>query len=106
MPGEADAFTRPKRMCWLAKAGFSQSYTYFTWRTTKPELEAYLRELVRAPVADFFRPCFWPTTPDIFPEHLAHGGRAAFVERFCDRPYYFVRAATPQVLLDAVDAVL
>jgi starch synthase (maltosyl-transferring) len=77
----AEAFTRPKLMYALAKSGFSQSYTYFTWRTSKPDLETYLRELVRAPVADFFRPCFWPTTPDIFPEHLAHGGRAAFVQR-------------------------
>jgi len=77
----AEAFTRPKLMYALAKSGFSQSYTYFTWRTSKPDLETYLRELVKAPVADFFRPCFWPTTPDIFPEHLAHGGRAAFVQR-------------------------
>ena len=77
----AEAFTRPKLMHALAKSGFSQSYTYFTWRTTKYELEAYLRELSTPPVADFFRPNFWPTTPDIFPEHLVHGGRAAFVQR-------------------------
>lgn len=72
----AEAFTRPNLMHALAKGGFSQSYTYFTWRTTKLELETYGRELARS--ADFLRPSFWPTTPDIFPEHLAHGGRAAF----------------------------
>jgi starch synthase (maltosyl-transferring) len=77
----SEAFTRPKLKYVLAKSGFSQSYTYFTWRTTKHELEAYLRELVAPPVADFFRPSFWPTTPDIFPEHLVHGGRAAFAQR-------------------------
>lgn len=77
----AEAFTRPKLMYALAKSGFSQSYTYFTWRTTKWELETYLRELASAPVADFFRPNFWPTTPDIFPEHLVHGGRSIFTQR-------------------------
>ncbi|HEU4612341.1 MAG TPA: alpha-1,4-glucan--maltose-1-phosphate maltosyltransferase [Kofleriaceae bacterium] len=77
----AEAFTRPKLMYALAKSGFSQSYTYFTWRTTKWELETYLRELASPPVVDFFRPNFWPTTPDIFPEHLVHGGRAAFIAR-------------------------
>jgi starch synthase (maltosyl-transferring) len=77
----SEAFTRPKVMYALAKSGFSQSYTYFTWRTTKPELEQYLRELAAPPVVDFFRPNFWPTTPDIFPDHLVHGGRAVFVQR-------------------------
>jgi starch synthase (maltosyl-transferring) len=77
----SEAFTRPKLMYALAKSGFSQSYTYFTWRTTKDELEAYIGELTRPPVAEFFRPNLWPTTPDIFPEHLQHGGRAAFVSR-------------------------
>jgi starch synthase (maltosyl-transferring) len=77
----AEAFTRPKLMYALAKAGFSQSYTYFTWRTTKAELAAYATELACTPIAEFFRPNFWPTTPDIFPEHLVHGGRAAFVAR-------------------------
>ncbi|HMG52046.1 MAG TPA: alpha-1,4-glucan--maltose-1-phosphate maltosyltransferase [Kofleriaceae bacterium] len=77
----AEAFTRPKLMYALAKAGFSQSYTYFTWRTTRAELEAYATELARGEVAEFFRPSFWPTTPDIFPEHLVHGGRAGFVLR-------------------------
>jgi len=77
----SEAFTRPKLMYALAKSGFSQSYTYFTWRTTKHDVTAYLQEIVKAPVAEFFRPNFWPTTPDIFPEHLVHGGRAAFVQR-------------------------
>ena len=64
----------------LAKLGFSQSYTYFTWRTTKWELETYLRELTRRGRASIFRPNFWPNTPDILPEHLARrppGVRAA-----------------------------
>jgi starch synthase (maltosyl-transferring) len=77
----SEAFTRPKLMYALTKGGFSQSYTYFTWRTTKPDIEAYCTEIARAPVADYFRPNFWPTTPDIFPEHLVHGGRAAFIAR-------------------------
>jgi starch synthase (maltosyl-transferring) len=77
----AEAFTRPKLMYALAKAGFSQSYTYFTWRHTKDEFVHYLRELTRPPVADFYRPNFWPNTPDILPEHLMHGRRAIFVQR-------------------------
>ncbi len=77
----AEAFTRPKLMYSLAKAGFSQGYTYFTWRTTKYELETYLAELASPPVVDFYRPNFWPTTPDIFPEHLVHGGPAIFTQR-------------------------
>ena len=75
----AEAFTRPKLMLALAQAGFSQSYTYFTWRTAKWELEQYAGEL--ATIADCYRPNFWPTTPDIFPDHLVHGGRPAFVLR-------------------------
>jgi starch synthase (maltosyl-transferring) len=77
----AEAFTRPKLMYALAKCGFSQSYTYFTWRNTKEELERYMHELTRTEVADFFRPNFWPNTPDILPENLQFGGRAAFVVR-------------------------
>ncbi|HEX5058668.1 MAG TPA: alpha-1,4-glucan--maltose-1-phosphate maltosyltransferase [Kofleriaceae bacterium] len=77
----SEAFTRPKLMYALAKSGFSQGYTYFTWRTTKWELENYLTELVHSPVADFYRPNFWPTTPDIFPEHLVYGGHAIFTQR-------------------------
>ena len=77
----AEAFTRPKLMYSLAKAGFSQSYTYFTWRHTKEEFTQYLRELSTPPVSDFFRPNFWPNTPDILPEHLQFGGKAMFVQR-------------------------
>lgn len=77
----AEAFTRPKLMHMLAKLGFSQSYTYFTWRHTGPELTEYLRELTSPPVSDFFRPNFWPNTPDILPEHLQHAGRSAFALR-------------------------
>ena len=77
----SEAFTRPKLMYALGKAGFSQSYTYFTWRTTRDELRAYLEQITRPPVAEFIRPNLWPTTPDIFPEHLQHGSRAAFVAR-------------------------
>jgi starch synthase (maltosyl-transferring) len=77
----AEAFTRPKVMAQLAKAGFSQSYTYFTWRNTKFELTEYLRELTRPPLADVMRPNFWPNTPDILPEALQYGGRAVFQAR-------------------------
>lgn len=77
----AEAFTRPKLMYALAKAGFTQSYTYFTWRNTSWELRAYLEELTATEVNDYFRPNFWPNTPDILPEHLQCGGRAAFVGR-------------------------
>ncbi len=77
----AEAFTRPKPMYALAKAGFTQSYTYFTWRETKQDLTRYLAELVRPEVRAFYRPCFWPNTPDILPEHLQHGGRPMFLAR-------------------------
>jgi starch synthase (maltosyl-transferring) len=75
----AEAFTRPKLMGALGKLGFSQSYTYFTWRQTKWELETYAAQLGEA--ADYLRPNLWPTTPDIFPDQLVHGGRPAFVQR-------------------------
>jgi starch synthase (maltosyl-transferring) len=65
----------------LAKVGFSQSYTYFTWRNTPHELEAYLRELTSDPVREYMRPNFWPNTPDILPEYLQAGGRPAFMIR-------------------------
>lgn len=78
----AEAFTRPKRMYRLAKAGFTQSYTYFTWRNSPAELKEYLTELTTTDVAEFFRPNFWPNTPDILHEDLQHGGRAAFIARF------------------------
>jgi len=77
----AEAFTRPRVMEHLAKVGFSQSYTYFTWRNTARELEEYLTELTRTPVADFLRPNFWPNTPDILHEELQRGGRPTFQAR-------------------------
>jgi starch synthase (maltosyl-transferring) len=77
----AEAFTRPKVMHRLAKLGFSQSYTYFTWRNTKRELTEYFTELTRGPGRDYFRPNCWPNTPDILPEYLQTGGRAAFAAR-------------------------
>ncbi len=78
----AEAFTRPKVMYRLAKLGFTQSYTYFTWRNTKEELTKYLEELTQTDVAEFFRPNFWTNTPDILHEELQKGGRPAFLSRF------------------------
>ncbi len=77
----AEAFTRPKVMKRLAKAGFTQSYTYFTWRHTKAEFTEYLDELNHTEMREYFRPNFWPNTPDILPEFLQHSGRAGFVLR-------------------------
>jgi starch synthase (maltosyl-transferring) len=77
----AEAFTRPKVMYRLAKLGFSQSYTYFAWRDTKWELTQYFSEITRSEVREFFRPNLWPNTPDILPESLQVGGRAAFMAR-------------------------
>ena len=77
----AEAFTRPKVMYRLAKAGFTQSYTYFAWRNTKQELEAYFRGLTQTEVREYFRPNLWPNTPDILTEHLQYGGRPAFMAR-------------------------
>jgi starch synthase (maltosyl-transferring) len=76
----AEAFTRPAVMNRLAKVGFNQSYTYFTWRNTRHELTTYMQELEG--VKDFFRPNFWPNTPDILPEVLQTGTRAAFISRY------------------------
>lgn len=78
----AEAFTRPKVMHRLAKLGYSQSYTYFTWRNTKQELVDYFTELSQGPGKDYFRPNVWPNTPDILNEHLHAGGRAIFALRF------------------------
>lgn len=77
----AEAFTRPKIMYWLAKAGFSQSYTYFAWRNTKYELNEYFEAITKPPISDFFRPNAWPNTPDILTEYLQYGGRPAFTIR-------------------------
>ncbi len=75
----AEAFTRPKVMARLAKVGFSQSYTYFTWRNSKSEITQYVEELTGIEMKEYFRPNFWPNTPDILPEFLQYGGRPAFV---------------------------
>lgn len=77
----AEAFTRPKRMYRLAKIGFSQSYTYFTWRNSPVELREYLKELAHTEVREFFRPNFWPNTPDILHEDLQNGYRSSFMAR-------------------------
>jgi starch synthase (maltosyl-transferring) len=77
----SEAFTRPKVMHRLAKLGFSQSYTYYTWRNTKEELTAYFTELAQGPGREYFRPNVWPNTPDILPAALQYGGRAAFMAR-------------------------
>jgi starch synthase (maltosyl-transferring) len=74
----SEAFTRPKVMKQLAKIGFSQSYTYFTWRNFKQELQEYLEEITQPPVADYFRGNLWPNTPDILPEALQLGDPPAF----------------------------
>ncbi len=74
----SEAFTRPKMMRALAKAGFTQSYTYFTWRNFKQELTDYLMELSGSEMKEYFRPNFFTNTPDILPEILQHGGRPAF----------------------------
>ena len=76
----AEAFTRPAVMHRLAKAGFNQSYTYFAWRSSKWELTQYMADLTE--VSHFFRPTFWPNTPDILTEELQTGGRAAFISRY------------------------
>lgn len=74
----AEAFTRPKVMSRLAKVGFSQSYTYFTWRNTKWDLTEYMKELTQTEVREFFRPNFWPNTPDILHAFLQHNGQPGF----------------------------
>ncbi|HVL67887.1 MAG TPA: alpha-1,4-glucan--maltose-1-phosphate maltosyltransferase [Vicinamibacterales bacterium] len=74
----SEAFTRPKVMKYLAKSGFSQSYTYFTWRNTKPELTEYFTELTQTGVREYMRPNLFANTPDILHEYLQHGGRPAF----------------------------
>jgi starch synthase (maltosyl-transferring) len=68
-------------MASLAKVGFTQSYTYFTWRVSKQELTEYMNELVFGPSRNYFRPNFWPNTPDILPYHLQHQGENIFILR-------------------------
>jgi starch synthase (maltosyl-transferring) len=77
----AEAFTRPKVMRYLAKAGFTQSYTYFTWRNTAAELRDYLTELTATELREYMRPNFFANTPDILHEYLQTGGRPAFEVR-------------------------
>ncbi|MGE5245359.1 MAG: alpha-1,4-glucan--maltose-1-phosphate maltosyltransferase [Betaproteobacteria bacterium] len=77
----AEAFTRPRLMQYLAKAGFSQSYTYFTWRNTKAELTEYLTELTGSELREYLRPNFFTNTPDILHAYLQDGGRPAFIAR-------------------------
>jgi starch synthase (maltosyl-transferring) len=74
----AEAFTRPKRMRGLAKLGFTQSYTYFTWKNSSWELRNYVSELALGEMAEYYRPNFFANTPDILHEYLQHGGRPAF----------------------------
>jgi starch synthase (maltosyl-transferring) len=77
----AEAFTQPKPMAKLAEIGFSQSYTYFTWRTTRDEFVEYLEEVALGPKADYMRPNFWPNTPDILSGPLRNGGPGVFRQR-------------------------
>lgn len=76
----SEAFTKPAMMHTLARIGFHQSYTYFTWRNTRTELAEYLEE-VSGPAGSYMRPSFWPTTHDILPPYLQHGGVAGFAVR-------------------------
>jgi starch synthase (maltosyl-transferring) len=77
----SEAFTKPKMMKALAKAGFNQSYTYFTWRNSKQELIEYFTELTQTEMSEYFRPNLWTNTPDILPFVLQEGGRPAFMIR-------------------------
>ena len=78
----AEAFTKPKVMQQLAKQGYTQSYTYFTWRESKHELISYVEELTRTEQAEFMRPNFWPNTPDINPYHLQGANESKFMQRY------------------------
>lgn len=77
----SEAFTRPRVMERLAKIGFTQSYTYYTWRNTAYEIKQYMTELTKTDMREYFRPNFWPNTPDILPVSLQHGGEPAFISR-------------------------
>lgn len=79
----AEAFTKPKMMQTLGKAGFNQSYTYFTWRETKWELMEYVYELTKGEMRNYYRANFWPNTPDILPFHLQNAKPSAFKIRAC-----------------------
>ena len=85
----SEAFTRPKMMKALAKAGFTQSYTYFTWRTAKQELTEYFTELTQTGMREYFRGNLFTNTPDILPLHLQTGGRPMFQIRARARGHAF-----------------
>ena len=101
----AEAFTRPRVMEQLAKLGFSQSYSYFTWRVTKAELEQYGTELTQTEQWEYFRPNFWPNTPDINPYHLQTGGLGSFALRLVlaatMNPSYGIYGGAYENLVDA-----
>lgn len=78
----AEAFTRPKIMNELAKQGFTQSYTYFTWRNSKKELTQYVEELTQSEQKEFYRPNFWPNTPDINPHALQNGNESVHLQKY------------------------
>ena len=78
----AEAFTRPKIMNELAKQGFTQSYTYFTWRNSKKELTDYVKELTQTNQKEFYRPNFWPNTPDINPFALQGGNESVHLQKY------------------------
>jgi starch synthase (maltosyl-transferring) len=78
----SEAFTRPKIMASLAKVGFTQGYTYFTWRVSKQELIEYVNDLVYGASRNYFRPNFWPNTPDILPYHLQNQNENSFILRY------------------------
>ncbi|HPF96726.1 MAG TPA: alpha-1,4-glucan--maltose-1-phosphate maltosyltransferase, partial [Mangrovimonas sp.] len=78
----AEAFTKPKVMQQLAKQGYTQSYTYFTWRTSKHELMEYVTELTQTDQRDYMQPNFWPNTPDINPYHLQGANESKFLQRY------------------------
>ncbi|WP_204345909.1 alpha-1,4-glucan--maltose-1-phosphate maltosyltransferase [Psychroserpens algicola] len=78
----AEAFTKPKVMQRLAKEGYSQSYTYFTWRDNKHELITYMNELTQTEMRDYMQPNFWPNTPDINPFHLQGANESKYLQRY------------------------
>jgi starch synthase (maltosyl-transferring) len=78
----AEAFTRPKVMQQLAKQGYTQSYTYFTWRNTKQEFIDYMEELTKTDQREYMRPNFWPNTPDINPYHLQGANESKYIQRY------------------------
>jgi starch synthase (maltosyl-transferring) len=77
----AEAFTRPKKKYRLAKAGFTQGYTYFTWRNNARDMREYVEELAHGEVSDYFQPNFWPNTPDILHDDIVYGGRPCSIAR-------------------------